>query len=147
MCSYPLIIKSDKRSPGTWAVRLVKTWSLLERVQSFDNGIIISDRIVEWKMGVLLVETTRAVTKTMQKNIVRENDMELFFSCYRTIDLLLAVQLDQRGGGLQEMIYSFVPENCLTLCNEFVEKMMGNHSIISSWPERQIKVKVRIKIR
>ena len=46
-------------------------------------------------MGVLLVETTRAVTKTMQKNIVRENDMELFFSCYRTIDLVLAVQLDQ----------------------------------------------------
>ena len=46
-------------------------------------------------MGVLLVETTRAVTKTMQKNIVRENDMELFFSCYRTIELLLAVQLDQ----------------------------------------------------
>ena len=95
MCSYPLIIKSDKRSPGTWAVRLVKTWSLLERVQSFDNGIIISDRIVEWKMGVLLVETTRAVTKTMQRNIVRENDMELFFSCYWTIELLLAVQLDQ----------------------------------------------------
>jgi len=99
-------------------------------------------------MGVLLVETTRAVTKTTQKNIVRENDMELFFSCYRTIDLLLAVQLDQSRRRIarnnifirsRELLDTLQPNSC------HAEKMMGN--LRSYLREASIRVKVRLGLK
>mmetsp|Transcript_22667 Transcript_22667/g.56133 ORF Transcript_22667/g.56133 Transcript_22667/m.56133 type:complete len:119 (-) Transcript_22667:18-374(-) len=62
----PFIIKSDKRSPGTLALRSVKTSSWLQRVQlSFVSGMTMSDKTLDSLVsGISLLTTKRATTHT-----------------------------------------------------------------------------------